>query len=63
MPYNVIADNWTNGKYCLGMNVNTLAEAEYWAKRYKEKYEGKPYPNGKGVYDCCNFRAVKVEDV
>lgn len=58
--YNVIADNWTNGKYCLGANVNTYEEAERYVSYYTQTYEGKPYPNGKGYYPFKNFRVVLV---
>jgi hypothetical protein len=57
--WNVEADNWLVGEYCLLFNVSKEC-AEYYAFVYKDKYEGKPYPNGKGFYECKNFRAVEV---
>lgn len=59
MKFNITADNWTNGKYCLGQDVSSREEAEKWATIYKNKYENKPYPNGKGFYSCRNFRVVE----
>lgn len=60
--YNVIADNWTNGKYCLGCHVYSRREAAKWAAEYRRKYENKPYPNGKGWFDCKNFRVVEITE-
>jgi hypothetical protein len=37
-------------KLYLGSNVPTYEEALKWAKKFNEKYVGKPYPNGKGFY-------------
>lgn len=63
MPkYNVVADNWTNGKYCYGHHLDTREQAQYGAECYKAKYEGQPYPNGKGYYMCKNFRVVEIPD-
>jgi len=58
--YNILADGWTNGKYCLWKHVGTRECAEKWAQYYRETYEGKPYPNGKGYFKCKNFRVIKV---
>lgn len=60
MSWNVQADGWTNGRYCLSGNVPTREEAEHWVTVYRNKYEGKLYPNGLGFYQCFNFRAVEV---
>lgn len=59
--YNVIADNWINGKYCLSVHVATREEAQQHADRYTERYEGKSFANGKGRYPCKNFRVVEVK--
>lgn len=59
--YNIIADGWTAGEFCLGECVKTRAEAERHAEVFRNRYEGKPYPNGKGWYSCRNFRVVAIE--
>lgn len=35
-------------------------EATNWAIVYRNKYIGKPYPNGKGHYPWTDFKVVKV---
>lgn len=37
--------------------------AEVWAKKFTDKYVGKPYPNGKGFYPFCNVRVVSRGEV
>ena len=58
--FNIIADDWHNGKYVLNCHVFSRALAEYWCKKYRDKYEGKLYLNGKERYKCKNFRVVEI---
>lgn len=44
----------------LYFNVETREEAEQWALACRERYEGKPYPNGKGFYDVSNVRVIEA---
>ena len=59
--YNVVADNWDQGTFCLAKHVKTYWVAEIFANQYRLKYENQPYPNGKGWYKCRNFRVVEVK--
>ena len=60
--WNVTCDGYVDGKqhYLLGQNVPSRDEAEKHTAKYRLKYEGRAYPNGKGVYPFKNFRAVKL---
>lgn len=61
IKYNVVADGWTNGEFCLFFHVNTKEEAQECVGTYTERYEGKPFPNGKGWYPYKNFRVIEVD--
>lgn len=58
--YNVVCDGGpTAGFRFLSFNV-TEEMARLAVKYYTLKYEGQPYPNGKGCYPHHNFRVIKV---
>lgn len=40
--------------------VRTEQEAIKWLNKFREKYVGKPFPNGNGFYKVFNPRIVKV---
>jgi len=44
--------------YYLGVWVDSYSTAKHYLKVFSDKYVGKPYPNGKGVYP---FTDPKVE--
>jgi hypothetical protein len=49
--WNVAYDNGHGvTKLYLTNNVTSYEEALKWAKKFNDKYVGKPYPNGKGMY-------------
>lgn len=55
--WNVIYDTPYGTKTYLMVNVDRKT-ALYWARKCKEKYVGKPYPNGKGYYQVWKVRVV-----
>ena len=58
--HSVDANGALSSACCLcDMDQNT---ASHYAAWYADKYVGKPYPNGKGVYPWVAFITMSVED-
>lgn len=58
--WNVAYDNSKGETFLYLAMPCSYQMAEKAMEYFKERYEDKPYPNGKGYYDCRNIRIIEL---